>query len=292
MYDLIQLAPSTYYIKTGVNIGLIKLNDTDVCIIDSGLDKEVGRKVRQILDNNNWNLVAIYNTHSHADHIGGNKYLQDNKKCKIYAPEVEDFFVNNPVFEPVLLNSALPYKEQMGKFLMAQKSNCLPLTDDVLPQGVQKIKLSGHCYNMVGFKTDDDVVFLADSLCSELTLKKYQISYIFNVGEYLQTLEELKNIKAKYFVASHVRVCENIDDLIELNINKVMEIGEVIVQLCGEGVRFEELLESVFEHYGLAMNQVQYILISSTIRSYLTWLKELGRVEIEFSEKSMLWKKI
>ena len=76
MYELIQVSDNDYYVKSPTNIGLVKLNDMDVCIIDSGNDKEAGRKIRQILDANGWNLVAIYSTHSHADHIGGNKYLQ------------------------------------------------------------------------------------------------------------------------------------------------------------------------------------------------------------------------
>ena len=75
MYELIQVSDNDYYVKSPTNIGLVKLNDKDVCIIDSGNDKEAGRKIRQILDANGWNLVAIYSTQSHADHIGGNKYL-------------------------------------------------------------------------------------------------------------------------------------------------------------------------------------------------------------------------
>ena len=76
MYELIQVAENSYYIQSPAKIGLFKLNDTDVCLIDSGNDKDAGRKIRQILDAHQWHLTAIYNTHSNADHIGGNKYLQ------------------------------------------------------------------------------------------------------------------------------------------------------------------------------------------------------------------------
>lgn len=292
MYELEQLTPSTYYIKSAVNIGLIKLTDTKVCLIDSGIDKEVGRKIRQILDKNNWELAAIYNTHSHADHIGGNKYLQDQKKCKVYAPEIEQFFIENPVFEPTLLNSTTAYKEQKGKFLMAAPSKCEVLNESNLPQNLQIIPLAGHCYNMVGFKTADNVIFLADSLCSEATLEKYQISYLFNVGQYLETLESLKSLEADFFVPSHVEVCCDISNLVELNIAKVHEIAETIVSLCENEICFEELLEKVFIRYGLMMNQVQYLLISSTLRAYLSWLKESGKVEIKFEGARMFWKSV
>lgn len=76
MYELIQVAENTYYIDCPAKIGLVRLNERDVCLIDSGSDKEAGRKVRQILDANGWKLKTIYNTHSNADHIGGNAYLQ------------------------------------------------------------------------------------------------------------------------------------------------------------------------------------------------------------------------
>ena len=71
MYELNQVSGNSYYIQSPAKIGLVRLNDTDVCLIDSGNDKEAGRKVRQLLDQNGWHLTAIYNTHSNADHIGG-----------------------------------------------------------------------------------------------------------------------------------------------------------------------------------------------------------------------------
>ena len=102
MYELIQVAANSYYIQSPAKIGLIKLSGDDVCLIDSGNDKDAGRKVRQILDANGWHLTAIYNTHSNADHIGGNQYLQKQTGCKIYAPGIDCDFTCHPKMYPVI----------------------------------------------------------------------------------------------------------------------------------------------------------------------------------------------
>ena len=77
MYELVQVSDKCFYIQAPAKIGIVKLSDSEVCLIDSGNDKEAGKKVRKILDINGWKLKAIYNTHSNADHIGGNKYLKE-----------------------------------------------------------------------------------------------------------------------------------------------------------------------------------------------------------------------
>lgn len=69
MYELIQLSEHDYYIDCPAKIGLIKASDNEVVLIDSGNDKDAGKKVCRILESKGWNLKAIFNTHSHADHI-------------------------------------------------------------------------------------------------------------------------------------------------------------------------------------------------------------------------------
>ena len=69
MYELVQAKGDSYYIQSPAKIGVFRLNETAVCLIDSGNDKDAGRKVRQILERNHWTLAAIYNTHSNADHL-------------------------------------------------------------------------------------------------------------------------------------------------------------------------------------------------------------------------------
>lgn len=291
MYELIQVSENDYYIQCPAKIGLVCTGEGEVCLIDSGSDKDAGRKVRQILKANGWRLKAIYNTHSNADHIGGNKYLQGQTGCRIYAPGIDCAFTRHPVLEPAFLYGGYPFKDLRHKFLMAQESNAEYLTPEVLPQGFEIISLPGHFFDMVGFRTPDDVVYLADCLSSRETLEKYQIGFIYDVGAYITTLETVKTMKAKLFVPAHAEATQDISDLAQHNIDKVNEIAEKIVALCAEPLCFEQLLKRLFDEYALDMNFQQYVLVGSTVRSYLAWLKDSGRLSAWFEKNMLLWQR-
>ena len=292
MYELIQATDKTYYIQSPAKIGLVKLNEEEVCLIDSGNDKDAGRKVRQLLDKNGWKLKAIYNTHSNADHIGGNKYLQAQTGCKVYAPGIECAFTKYPILEPAFLYGGYPCRDLRHKFLLAQESDAEPLTAESLPEGFELIELPGHFFDMAGFRTPDDVVFLADCLSSMETLNKYQIGFIYDVAAYLETLEKVKKLKARMFIPAHAEATEDISGLAQYNIDKVHEIAEHIMEICHDLICFEDILQKLFTGYGLAMNFEQYVLVGSTVRSYLSWLRDSGRMDVEFADNRLLWKAI
>ena len=292
MYELIRVSEQVCYIQSPAKIGLIRLNDRDVCLVDSGNDKDAGRKVRQILDANGWRLSAIYNTHSNADHIGGNQYLQKQTGCKVYAPGIECAFTRSPILEPAFLYGGYPFRELRHKFLMAQACDVQELTQEVLPEGFEIIPLPGHFFNMAGFRTPDNIVFLADCLSSRETLDKYQIGFIYDVAAYLKTLETVKTIKAKMFIPAHAAVSEDITELAQYNIDKVLEIAERITGICEQPNSFESILQRLFSDYGLDMTFEQYVLVGSTVRSYLAWLKDTGRLTALFEDNMLLWQQI
>ena len=291
MYELNHITGGSYYIQSPSKMGLVKLSDTDVCLIDSGNDKDAGRKVRQLLDANGWHLTAIYNTHSNADHIGGNRYLQGQTKCKIYAQGIECDITRHPVLEPAFLYGGFPPKDLRHKFLMAQESDAKELTPDVLPEGFALLQLPGHFFHMVGFRSPDDVVYLADCLSSRETLDKYQIGFVYDVAAYLDTLEKVKTMQAAAFVPAHAEVTEDIAPLAQYNIDKVLEIADHMVALCAEPVIFEELLKKLFDDYGLTLTFEQYVLVGSTVKSYLAWLKDTGRLTALFEDNRLLWRR-
>ncbi|MCI8943754.1 MAG: MBL fold metallo-hydrolase [Oscillospiraceae bacterium] len=291
MYELIPLSQRSCYIQSPAKIGLVRLEGPEVCLIDSGSDKDAGRRVRQHLDANGWRLTAIYNTHSNADHIGGNKYLQGQTGCRIYAPGIECAFTRHPVLEPSFLYGGYPCKEMRHKFLMAQESDALELTAECLPEGLESIPLPGHFFDMVGFRTEDGVVYLADCLSSRETLDKYQIGFLYDVAAYLETLERVKAMEAKWFVPAHAEVSEDVSALAQYNIDKVLEIAEKITGICQGPLCFEAILQRLFSAYGLTMNFQQYVLVGSTVRSYLAWLKDGGRLEALFEDNMLLWRR-
>ena len=291
MFELVQLTERCYYIESPAKIGLYRLNDKDVCLIDSGNDKDAGRKVRQLLDKNGWKLRAIYNTHANADHIGGNRYLQGQSGCRIFAPGIDCAITRHPILEPAFLYGGYPPKDLRHKFLLAQESDAELLTADSLPEGFESVPLPGHFFDMVGYRTKDGVVFLADCLSSRETLEKYQIGFIYDVAAYLDTLEKVKTMQARLFVPSHAAVTEDIAPLAQVNIDKVHEIAERILEICAEPLCFEAILQRLFRDYGLTMSFEQYVLVGSTVRSYLAWLRDGGRLTVVFEDGMLLWRR-
>lgn len=191
--ELVKVGEKTYYIKNPTNIGIYKIDETQVYLIDTGNDKEAGKKILKIIDE----------------------------------------------------------------------------------QG-QKVK--------------DNVYFLADSLFSEETITKYHLFFIYDVREFLNTLDYLNTLNGNMYIPSHCEATNNISSLIELNKNKVKEIIDKIYNICEKEMGFEEILKYIFDEYNLTMNANQYVLVGSTIRSYLSYLLDENKISYEFKDNKMLWK--
>ncbi len=289
--ELIKVGEKTYYIKNPTNIGIYKINDNEVFIIDSGNDKDAGKKILKIIEEQNWNVKGIISTHSNADHIGGNKVIQDRTNCNIYANNIEICFSKYPLLEPSFLYGGYPFKELRNKFLMAKGSKVDEIQDN-LPEGLEYFDLKGHFFDMIGIKTSDDVYFLGDSLFSEETISKYHLFFIYDVREFLNTLDYLTNLKGNFFIPAHSEGTNDISSLIDTNRSKVKEILEKIYDICKEEKTFEEILKNIFDIYNLKMNENQYVLVGSTVKSYLSYLKDENKLNYEFKENKMIWKQL
>lgn len=287
-FELVKLGSKTYCLKNATNIGIYKEDEQNVWLIDTGNDKEAGKKILRIIEAEGWRVKGIINTHSNADHVGGNKVIQDRADCFIYANGIEKDFINHPVLEPAFLYGAFPFNELENKFLMA-KSSIVNLGEDDLPNGLEIINLPGHYFDMIGVRTNDNVYFLADSLFSEETINKYHIFFLYDVNKFLSTLDYIETLRGKFYVPSHAEITNDVKHLVQLNRDKVTEILNKITSICKEKVTFEKILKILFDDYDLKMNANQYVLVGSTIKSYLSYLCNENKLKYEFINNKMYW---
>ena len=293
MSTLIQVSEHCYYLPGATKAGVVQTAPHEAWLIDSGNDKSTARALLRELTARDWQLRGILNTHSHADHIGGNNYLQSRTLCRIYAPEIEQAFTCHPILEPSFLYGGNPTAALRNKFLMAQPSRAELLSPEVLPPGVGVIPLPGHSYNMVGYRTQDNVVYLADSVAAPATLQKYRICFLYDVAAYLRTLDMLESLQAQLFIPAHAEPTDDLRALTRCNREHIHELAENIVTLCSAApLSADELVTRLYRRWQLPLSMEQYVLAGSTLRSYLTWLSENGRLAPICSDERLLWAKV
>ena len=80
--------------------------------------------------------------------------------------------------------------------------------------------------------------------------------------------------------------------VIRVSGNKAFEICEKILEICKEPTTFEILLQKLFYHYNLRMCIRQHSLVGSTVRSYLSYLKNEGRIGVVIEDNLIFWKTV
>ena len=197
MYELVQLGEKSYYISSPAKIGVYVAAPDRVYLIDSGSDKDAGRKARQILDANNWSLQGILVTHSNADHIGGCRYLKQQTGCTVFAPGIERAFTEYPILETAFLYGGCPPSDLRHKFLLAQDCACADVTDPAFPPEVEIIPLPGHFFHMTKSAAAAISLFFIAVIC--VIIGTYLLFTAFSIV----FLKRLRANKGYYYKTKH-----------------------------------------------------------------------------------------
>lgn len=280
------------------NIGIIlESESTDgksgVYLVDSGNDKEAGRKILKILGECGWVLRGIVNTHSNADHIGANEYLQGKTGCGIWATRGESSFIQYPVIESSFLWGGYPFKEIRSKFFLAKPSKVTGfIGEGPAHPDFSFIPLEGHYFDQAGILSRDGVAFLGDAIFGEEVLAKYGIPYIYDVRAFRESLERIRTLEASRYVPSHGGIIDDpaeLGRLVDANLRVSLEVEEAILSILKRKQGFEDILKALCDRYSVTLGYAQYILIGNTLRSYLSYLSDGGKARFSFEDNVMYW---
>ena len=287
MYELVQVGQDTFYIDCPSRVGVVRLCSRDVCLIDSGATPEAAKRIDQILAQNGWQVSRIINTHAHAGHCGGNAYFYEKYRCLIYAPYPETTFAQRPELAAALMYGAAPPAFLRIPRLTAQPSAPRALRGTRLAPDFELCALDGHAPAMVGVKTRDNVWFIGDALLGEEPMRKYQIHHLYDAGRYLDTLRTLERLEGAMFVPSHAPATDTLLPLIIQNRVRIEALMDFLCRLCEEPLCFDAIVKASFDHYALTLTAEQYAVAGSSLRAFLAYLCDEGRIRVEIRENML-----
>ena len=288
MFDIVETIGNTFYYSAFSNVGVYKMNSSEVVLIDACDHIRMVRNLDRILENNNLRVKTIINTHCHVDHINGNKFFYDKYGCKILASEGECSFVAYPDREPKFYYSGINTDKTRNPFFITEPSKAEVITADNTPEGFEIISLPGHSFDMIGVRTPDDVVFLADSILSKKTWDEYKLPFFYDVNASLKTLEDIQSLKAKLFIPAHDDPIEDIRELAEYNIKSLKDKKDLVYSLC-EGKSFEELFAEVIEKLDMRLVTSKYPMYTTVVKNLLQGLVDDEAIYAEVEDMRLVY---
>lgn len=304
---VINISDCIYYISGPTNIGIIEeqLSDTksNLYMIDSGCNTEDGKRIfteiTEYFSQKDITIKAIINTHSHADHCGANNYIQQKTNCEIWITENEQGSLINPFLQPIISWGGNPLPEINSSYYVAEKTvpNKIINTNEklTLNNGIKLsfINLPGHYFEMIGILCENDnkkILFASDGIFGRKNIGKYWIPFLYDVKEFKNSLDTISSLNADFCIPGHGEPTSQIEETVELNKIAIISNEQCILEaLKYKEQTQEDILKYVADKNEINLHIAQYMLIGCTIKTYLTFLYNEGKISYHIKENKMYW---
>lgn len=304
---VINISDCIYYISGPTNIGIIEeqLSDTksNLYMIDSGCNTEDGKRIfteiTEYFSQKDITIKAIINTHSHADHCGANNYIQQKTNCEIWITENEQGSLINPFLQPIISWGGNPLPEINSSYYVAEKTvpNKIINTNEklTLNNGIKLsfINLPGHYFEMIGILCENDnkkILFASDGIFGRKNIGKYWIPFLYDVKEFKNSLDTISSLNADFCIPGHGEPTSQIEETVELNKIAIISNEQCILEaLKYKEQTQEDILKYVADKNEINLHIAQYMLIGCTIKAYLTFLYNEGKISYHIKENKMYW---
>ena len=289
--ELKRLNERVSYIKAAANVGVIQLENSSVALIDSGPDEKFAAALFEMLSDYRFKISHILNTHAHADHIGGNAFLQHKTGCKIMASRLEAPLIRQPLIQAAVLFSGAPISDLMNRFTMANPSNVDFFTDTSLQLDdikIEIIDLPGHSVNQKGFMIDD-ICFIADTLFSERFFSRQRLPFNYDPIAHRETLHKLETIKASKFIGGHIEPTGEPGKLISINRKNLDDALDFMRELLKIPQPPDRIVKAFMDHFKLKKTNWEHFLYRATVNGYLSALHKKGEISYRVLDNLPVW---
>ena len=283
---LTELAPGVHFFGGAVGSFIVENGAGGALIADTGLDESHARKLLSALAGRGLSPSAILNTHSHADHHGGNAFiLRRFPELPVYAPPLEAAIINHPLLEPLYLFGACPPPELQTKFLLAPASPARPLSAGAHTLGgaqVELLDIPGHAVQMVAVRARD-VLYAADGLFGEAALHKHPLTFCVDSAVQKRSARQLAALEGVRLVQpAHGEATADLAGLAQLNLAAYERTTQATLQALRAGLSsIDDVLAEVCRLLQLQMTNPGALLLNrSVVSAHLTELAAQQQVSM------------
>ncbi|MCL6454839.1 MAG: MBL fold metallo-hydrolase [Alicyclobacillus sp.] len=282
--DIVPVASGVHLLPGAVNMGLVE-SDDGLVAVDTGLDKQSAKRIIQAAETLGRPVVAIFNTHAHADHFGGNAHLLKRfPQARVFAPWGDAPIVEQPLLEPQYLwYGAQPFAALQNKFLLASPS---PVHERIRPgstftiHGVDfaTIDLPGHAHGQVGVRVNG-VLFAADAYFGRTVTDKHGLPYMVDYRRTLESAEQILRTSADCYVPGHGAPVSNPQPEVTHLQERHRQAFATVHHLLRDALSVDELTAQMCDAFHLApASPSAWVLLRTTVAAYVAAAVDGGSV--------------
>ena len=292
-----QLSERVGVVPGGTNVGIIRIDDQRVILVDTGLNDTTARKVlRAVRDGLKAEVAAILITHGHADHFGANAFVIKRTNARVYAPDLDEQVLRFPLMQSIMLyGGADPLDGLRTKFLLAEAGPVDSIvsagTIDVEGVQIEAVSLAGHSINQLGYLIDG-VFFCADVVFPEAALQKYPIPYLYGLTQHLEAMSRALEVDCTSVVPGHGPIEESLEEPVARNRAVIGRVLDAVPSLLGEPVSTDDVAQRLFAALDVPVADASaYYLLRPTVAAYLSHLERESIIEHVVDARASFWRR-
>jgi len=290
-----QLSSHAWLVPGAVNSAVLE-HEGRAVLIDTGADRDAGKRLVRGLRERSWRLEAIVTTHAHADHVGGHAAVLRQLDVPVYAPAIEAELMRAPVLEPIyLFHGAAPLPELTSRWLQAEPSRVDVVAEagplELIGLPLELIEVDGHAIRQLAMHVDD-VLIAGDAVFGEAIATRYPLLFAHDVALQRRSAERVGADAARLAVPGHGDPAppRHLADVTIAAIDAARGALRNALASRPDGVETAAVVRAVAAELGARMDDLpRWHLNHTTVCAYLAAARAAGEADVRIDDGVLRW---
>ncbi len=291
-----QVKGNTWCIVTGyARIPMYQLDETRVIMVDSGVPDD-GKGILELLEENRLRVVAVLTSHTHPDHAGNHRLLQNHFGARVYMTPLAKATMSDPMSMYAILGTKAGYHKSINRLGEGVRTDVvLPWEDgEVSVEGAvfRYITTAGHCAEHLCFITPDNVAYLGDAILSPKLIQSIRLPYCACLEPYMEALGRIEQLNCDKYILAHNSIEEDAREIVRITREVLEQRLNTLESLAETPVTIDELVRKFLIHTNADLTSWRSVNgVGFNAKTFTGYLVDHGRLKFVLEDGIMKYVK-